>query len=572
GTATYSSACIDAQRAWLGNADGEVLYTTDGGKFWNRVNLQPGTGHVTSIRFRNAQSGWLTTTSGAGNAWKSTDGGLTWANAGAPRFPAKAIDTFNDQTIIWVGSQAGGAPILRSTNGGGTWTYRRFTGSNNLNDVRFLDANTVWIAGDGWLIKSTNAGETYTTIIQNPQINFNNVSFSGLNHGWVTSSQGLMRTTNGGSTWNVVAAAPQGIRYVQAISPTTAWVTGDGFAARTTDGGATWGIEPLEADTTFVTGSWVNEYEGWAAGHRTSQSLENPYMSVFRRSVAPPAALSSISISPTLVVGGDRCTGTIILAKAAPEGGQTVQVSDNSSALHTPATVFIPAGQGVMDFPIRTEVVGAQALRTVTASFAGVTKTANVTITPGGLTSFRVEPAQVIGGESTTGTLTLSGPAPAGGRTITLTSSSSVIGVPPTVFIRESVSEIQFQISTSRYAGSPATRYVQARSGDVTRTASITVTATPTISTLTLSPSSVKGGQNSTGTVSLNAPAPAGGLVVELSDSSTAIDTPASVTVPAGARSATFVIQTQRVGSTATRQVFATLAGLTKSANLTLTP
>ena len=54
------------------------------------------------------------------------------------------------------------------------------------------------------------------------------------------------------------------------------------------------------------------------------------------------------------------------------------------------------------------------------------------------------------------------------------------------------------------------------------------------------------GGTAATGTVVLNSAAPAGGLVVPLSDNSTAVTVPASVTVPAGATSATFPVNTER--------------------------
>jgi hypothetical protein len=71
--------------------------------------------------------------------------------------------------------------------------------------------------------------------------------------------------------------------------------------------------------------------------------------------------------------------------------------------------------------------------------------------------------------------------------------------------------------------------------------------AAPTVTSLTLDPSTVAGGSGatSTGTVTLSGPAPAGGTVLSLSSSNTdlAASVP-SITVPAGATTATFTVAT----------------------------
>jgi len=70
------------------------------------------------------------------------------------------------------------------------------------------------------------------------------------------------------------------------------------------------------------------------------------------------------------------------------------------------------------------------------------------------------------------------------------------------------------------------------------------------VASVSLNPAIVVGGSSSTGTVTLSLPAGAGGAVVGLSSSNTAVAAvPASVTVPAGAVSATFTIHTSIVGS-----------------------
>jgi hypothetical protein len=110
---------------------------------------------------------------------------------------------------------------------------------------------------------------------------------------------------------------------------------------------------------------------------------------------------------------------------------------------------------------------------------------------------------------------------------------------------------------------------ISASYGGATQTAALTVLPA-ILSSLTMNPPSVIGGPagSSTGTVTLNGPAPSGGAtaMLSVSDGSAWLDD--HVTIPAGATSATFTVFTQTVTSTRNVTVFATYAGTTKSANL----
>ena len=91
------------------------------------------------------------------------------------------------------------------------------------------------------------------------------------------------------------------------------------------------------------------------------------------------------------------------------------------------------------------------------------------------------------------------------------------------------------------------------------------------LNTLSVSPATVAGGSNSTGTITLNAPAPASGTVVSLESSNTNIATvPASVTVASGQTSATFTVTTKTVTATQTAVITARAGVESKAANLTV--
>ncbi len=92
------------------------------------------------------------------------------------------------------------------------------------------------------------------------------------------------------------------------------------------------------------------------------------------------------------------------------------------------------------------------------------------------------------------------------------------------------------------------------------------------LSSVSLNPATVAGGATSSAKVTLTAAAPAGGALVSLASSNTAAATvPATLTVPAGATSATAFVGTSVVGSTSTSVISATYTGVTRTATLTVT-
>src|SRR5213593_1466020 len=107
--------------------------------------------------------------------------------------------------------------------------------------------------------------------------------------------------------------------------------------------------------------------------------------------------------------------------------------------------------------------------------------------------------------------------------------------------------------------------------GSVTSTAATLTVVLPTLSSLSLSPSTVTGGSPSTGTVTLSAPAPSDGVAVSLSSNKPSVaSVPSSVTVLSGARTATFTLSTNPVGTSTLVTISASYGTVTLTANLTV--
>ena len=294
--------------------------------------------------------------------------------------------------------------------------------------------------------------------------------------------------------------------------------------------------------------------------------------------VTPVAAgLSSLGVNPSSVVGGSPSTGTVTLSGPAPVGGALVSLSsDNTSAATVPASVTVAAGASSATFTITTNPVSGSTAVNISALYGGITRTAPLTVTPvaAGLSSLGVNPSSVVGGSPSTGTVTLSGPAPVGGALVSLSSDNTLAAtVPASVTVAAGASSATFTITTNPVSGSTAVN-ISALYGGITRTAPLTVTPVAAVlSSLGVNPSSVVGGSPSTGTVTLSGPAPVGGALVSLSsDNTLAATVPASVTVAAGASSATFTITTNPVSGSTAVNLSALYGGITRTAPLTVTP
>jgi hypothetical protein len=94
----------------------------------------------------------------------------------------------------------------------------------------------------------------------------------------------------------------------------------------------------------------------------------------------------------------------------------------------------------------------------------------------------------------------------------------------------------------------------------------------PVLTSLTLKKPIVAGCKPMTGTVTLSAPAPAGGAVVTLGETLASGSVPASVTIPSGATSKTFKVTTTARADAETGTVSATYGGTTLTKPLTVRP
>jgi hypothetical protein len=257
----------------------------------------------------------------------------------------------------------------------------------------------------------------------------------------------------------------------------------------------------------------------------------------------------TVTSTPSGIACGTTCSasfasGTVVSLAATPDSGSTF------------------AGWG-------GACSGTGACSVTMNSAQSVSATFNSTSTVA-LSSLSVNPTSVVGGNSSTGTVTLTGAATTN-VVVTLSSNNASATVPPSVTVPQGATTASFSISTNPVASSTVAT-ISAVFNGVTKTAALTITPGPALAGLSLNPSTVVGGSQSTGTVTLSSAAPSAGVTVQLSSNRTKVATvPSRVTVQAGATTATFTVTTSAVRNTSKVTISGTSAGVTKSAVLTVT-
>jgi len=215
---------------------------------------------------------------------------------------------------------------------------------------------------------------------------------------------------------------------------------------------------------------------------------------------------------------------------------------------------------------------GIHTVAAYSTDIAGNTEAVKTLSLPlGSLSTVSVNPVSVNGGTAATGTVTLGSPAPVGGVVVALTSSSATAVVPASVTVAAGATTATFVISTTVVAAStPAV--ITASSLGVSKTTTLTVNPVAvTFSTLTLSPTSVRGGRaNSTATITLGAVTPTAVVVNLASSNLGAATVPAMVTIPAGASRVTFTVTSVTGTTNRTTVISGTALGVTRSATLTV--
>lgn len=246
---------LNENLGWAASGWGYKTYkTTDGGDSWDLIFETPDE-YQRNIEFLNENIGFLGTLTE--NFYKTTDGGVSWQPINIPGVQAICgMDAVGDHTIYGCGAYFQPAYIIKSTDSGNTWQFIDMSPwANALVEVLFEDELTGYAAGSdangGVVLKTTDGGQSWTQLynsnipgemvwklqilFSNPNVIFGAVeSFPPLNGK-------LIKSTDIGQTWVSREVPDSYIQGVGFVTENHGWMGGhySGFL-ETFDAGQTW--------------------------------------------------------------------------------------------------------------------------------------------------------------------------------------------------------------------------------------------------------------------------------------------------------------------------------------------
>jgi hypothetical protein len=609
---TINSLAIDSgapATIYAATSDRGVLKSIDGGATWTVTGLT--NGGVGSITIAPTTPITLFATTYPGGLLRSRDEGATWTAIAPGLSIGRVLIDPQIPTSLYAVASARfeddpDAGVLKSTDGGDTWALSLANVTlplwNSVETVAMArpDLTTsgivyagVWYGSPaqpwGYVMRSTDGGTTWEFSQGNPYGPFSvwpGLAVDFMNpdsvYGW---DDRLRKSPDRGATWTATGLTD--VVYTMAIDrrlTTTVYAATDNGASKSTDSGWSWasinsgltnvlaayGIRTDVLDLALDPATPATVYAATRIGvFKTTDAGANwSPTGLFQQS-----PLAAVAFDPDRVIGGHDSAGTITLVNAAPEGGLTVSLTSTAPAIvAVPETVTIPGGLNSVTFTVSTSPAAGFLGAYVMASLGDATRAAWLSITPTVvLASVSVNPSTIAGGQTVTGTVSLTGAAPASGALVSLFSDNPAVAtVVGSVAVAEGSTTADFTIFTASVS---AATTVQIR-GDliVSRSAALTVTPATSLISVNVNPSTVASGSTATGTVLLSGTAPPGGAVIGLSSSNPAAAMiPDSVTVHEGATSANFAVSTASC-TAASVTISAVYANISKSALLDVVP
>lgn len=345
-------------RGWAVTGAGRAYRTDDGGASWRPpVQLN---GYLRATGFATPETGWIGVLFSPTQLYETRDGGLSYTDVTDRITPAVAggicgIWVQDAQTVWAAGQYSSPAYIVKTEDGGATWTSRAMAPLvDELIDIRFFDSQHGLATGGtgpygdsrARIIGTDDGGETwterYTVPPGGPWSVAWKLTFPTRMVGYASVEQlaqpqdGLvLKTVDGGQTWQpITIPGGRSLQGLGFLTPEVGWASGRGQTTMTTDGGLTWApLQPTRSglrnnpDGPLIPGGqldgdvnrfrFVGDSLAYAAGHR-----------IYRLDVPRPVAAEALpggadglaSVSP------NPSRGSVQVAYRVAEAG-TVRVS-----------------------------------------------------------------------------------------------------------------------------------------------------------------------------------------------------------------------------------------------------
>ena len=184
-----------------------------------------------------------------------------------------------------------------------TTSSSSITISNDLNKIQFIDNSIGYACGNGIIVKTTNGGTSWTSIRESNAINFTSINFTTELNGYAGGNDQyysyVFRTTNGGLTWQEIGkfwfsnerskvtsifASVDGSRIVALVNqyPNASQVYGHMYYS--SNSGATWLSTGVDRAAGFNAGDYYNNrifiggHQYWTGTTYRTNVYENTFI------------------------------------------------------------------------------------------------------------------------------------------------------------------------------------------------------------------------------------------------------------------------------------------------------
>jgi hypothetical protein len=207
-----------------------------------------------------------------------------------------------------------------------------------------------------------------------------------------------------------------------------------------------------------------------------------------------PPSLKSLTITPGTISGGARTGAVAMLNGQAPAGGAVVDFLSDSPSAMPPALATILAGNSSVSISIPTNLVSANTVADISASWNGTSLQSPLTITPQGQpAAIALSPASVTGTAGSFATVTMAAPSATDQIFQVSSSNPTAAGVGSSVLIPAGSTTGGIIINTAPVSTQTQVT-ISASGGGVTRSA--TLTLNPVVAPTTMSLGVTAGGRS----------------------------------------------------------------------------
>ncbi|GAB5537313.1 MAG: hypothetical protein Rubg2KO_35620 [Rubricoccaceae bacterium] len=286
----------DPETGWAVNGDGDVFQTTDSGTTW--IRMASLNGYLRSTAFASQDLGWIGVLRSETQLYETRDGGQSFQDITSRIQPAIqggicSLFAVSDQVVYGAGQFNSPAYLIKTTDGGQTWTSTSLAPLlNTAIDVYFFDENRGLAVGGVGLYGSdqirarvigTEDGGTTWTVRHTSDVPISwgwKLSFPTPEVGYMSIESYvqdvnayILKTSDGGQSWQQIGISNAGssgdMQGIGFLTPDIGWVSGRGVISMTTDGGGTW----TRLNATNQLDGNVNRFRfldgglGFASGH-----------------------------------------------------------------------------------------------------------------------------------------------------------------------------------------------------------------------------------------------------------------------------------------------------------------